>query len=168
VKTQQLSRILLEGMIAGAIGYLTVVLVIGTMDLAGGRSLLHTPSLLGQILIGGFGDPTPGIVAAGPVLAFNGAHLLTFLVIGTVVAWLVLEVELHPVIWYGAFFAVLCIVLLSFLVLSLVEEPHSGMLRSSDLIVANALAAVAMGFYLHKAHPGLGKIIEEHGDPESG
>lgn len=167
MKTQQLSRILLEGMIAGAIGYLTVVLVIGAMDVASGRLLLHTPSLLGQILIGGFGNPTPGIVAAGPVIAFNGVHLLTFLVIGTVVTWLVFEVELHPVIWYGAFFTLLCIVLLSFLVLSLIEGPHSDMLRGSDLMVANAIAAVAMGFYLHKAHPGLGEIIREHGDPES-
>jgi hypothetical protein len=155
-------------MIAGSIGYLTVVFIVSVMDVIGGQPLFSTPSMLGQILIGGFGDPTPGVVAAGPVLAFNGVHLLTFLLIGTVVAWLVFEVELHPVLWYGAFFALLCAGLLSFLVLSLVGEPHSGHLRSSELIVANALAAVAMGFYLHKAHPGLAARIREHGDPEQG
>ena len=159
-------EVMLEGMTAGLIGYAAVVILVAVLDLVGGRALFQTPSLLGQILIGGFGDPTPGVVQAGPVMAYNGVHLLVFLAVGMAAAWIVHEVELHPIIWYGAFFAVMTIVLVSFMALSFVGEASAGLLDRWPLIGANALAAVAIGVYLQRAHPGLGKAIRAHADPE--
>lgn len=160
------SHVMLEGLIAGVIGYAAVAVCIAILDLIGGRALFETPSLLGQILIGGFGEPTPGEVAAAPVFAFNGLHLLVFLAIGIAAAWLVHEMELHPVIWYGVFFAVLSAVLVSFIVLSFVSEAHQGLLSQGALHGANAVAAVAIGWYLHRSHPRLGEKIRTFDQPE--
>ncbi|MDH3735023.1 MAG: hypothetical protein OEU54_15955 [Gemmatimonadota bacterium] len=160
------SRVMLEGLIAGMIGYAAVAVCIAVLDLIGGRGLFETPSLLGQILIGGFGEPTPGEVAAGPVFAFNGLHLMVFLAIGIAAAWIVHEIELHPVIWYGVFFAVLSAVLISFIALSFVSDAYEGLLSRGALHGANALAAVAIGWYLHRAHPKLGEKIRTFDQPE--
>ncbi|MDX1396244.1 MAG: hypothetical protein R3195_17825 [Gemmatimonadota bacterium] len=158
--------VMVEGLTAGLIGYGAVVVFIAVLDLINGRALFQTPSLLGQILIGGFGDPTPGVVVAGPVMAYNGFHLLVFLAVGMAAAWIVHEVELHPIIWYGAFFAVMTIVLVSFMVLSFVGQANAHLLDRWPLIGANALAAVAIGLYMHRAHPALGSTVREHADPE--
>ncbi len=166
VASVERSRFLFEGLIAGVIGYVGVVVCVGILDVVGGRALFQTPSLLGQILIGGFGDPTPGSVSAGPVFAFNGLHLLMFLAVGAAVTWLVFQVELQPVLWYGAFFAVMAAVLSSFAILSLVGEPNADLLPRSEFLLANGVAAAAIGFYLHRAHPRLLAKIQEHGDPE--
>lgn len=160
------TRVLVEGLIAGAVGYVAVVLAVAALDVIGGRGLFQTPSLLGQILIGGFGEPAADAVAPGPVFAYNGLHLLVFLAIGMGVAWLVYEVELHPVLWYAAFFAMMSAVLVTFMALALVAEPYAELLPRGELIAANAVAAAAIGVYLHRAHPGLAKKILEHGDPE--
>lgn len=160
------SRLAFEGLMAGLIGYAAVVVLIAIFDVSSGRALFETPSLLGQVLIGGFGEPTPGAASPGPVLAYNGLHLLAFLAVGMGVTWLVFEVELHPVLWYGAFFAVMSIVLLSFLILSFVSEPHAELLPRLELLTANGAAAIAIGVYLHKAHPRLAAEVSEHGDPE--
>lgn len=160
------ARVLYDGLIAGLLGYAVVVVVVGALDVAGGRSFFHTPSLLGQIVVGGFGPPTPGVVAAGPVLAFNGLHLLVFLVLGLIVSFVAFEVELHPVFWYAGFFALLALLMVSFFVLAVVSMPLGDEPDPVTLVVANALAAFAMGAWLARAHPRLLQTIREHGDPE--
>lgn len=160
------ARVMQEGLIAGFIGYLTVVLFIGLVNLFTGRSFFFTASLLGQSLIGGFGEPTPGVIVPGAVFALNGLHLLAFLTVGAAVAFVVVEVELHPTFWYVAFFALLGLIFLSFFALAALAEPLAEDLPRTPLILANALAALAMGGYLHRAHPKLWSEIERHGDPE--
>lgn len=160
------ARALLDGLAAGLLGYLVVVLAVGVMDFAGGRSIFHTPSLLGQAVLGGFGPPTPGVVAAGPVLAFNGLHLLVFLILGLVVSFVVFEVELHPVLWYAGFFALLVLLMVSYFVLAVVSVPLGDEPDAATLVVANTLAAFGMGTYLSRTHPRLLQRAREHGDPE--
>lgn len=159
------SNVLWEGLVAGLLGYVTVVLVVGLLDALAGFSFFHTPSVLGRALFGGFGDPAGG-VAAGPVFAYNGVHLLVFLFIGMLASWIVWEVELHPVFWYVAFFAVMTLVLVTFLVLALVTEPLSGRLSRGTIVTGNAIAAVVVGTYLAMAHPRLRERIERGADPE--
>lgn len=161
------ARVLYDGLISGLLGYIVVAFVVGLLDVAGGRSFFHTPSLLGQIVVGGFGPPTPGAVAAGPVLAFNGLHLLVFLILGLVVSFVVFEVELHPVFWYAGFFALLVLLMVSFFVLAVVSVPLGEDPDAVTLVVANALAAFAIAAWLARAHPRLLETIRERGDPES-
>jgi len=160
------ARVLYEGLIAGLLGYLVVALAVAVMDLAGGRSFVHTPSLLGQSVVGGFGPPTPGTVAPGPVLAYNGLHLLIFLVLGLAVSFVVFEVELHPVLWYAGFFALLVLLMVTYFVVAVLSAPLEDGPYATTLVVANTLAAFGMGAYLAHAHPRLLEDVREHGDPE--
>ncbi len=162
------SRLLVEGLIAGWLGYVVVAVCVGVLDIVGGRSFFHTPSVLGQAVVGGFGPPAPGRIQAGAVFAFNGIHLLVFLLVGLVVTFVVFEVELHPVLWYAGFFALLALLLLSFFVLAVIAAPLRAELDAATLIVANTLAALSMGWYLATAHPRLLQRVREHGDPEAG
>lgn len=155
-----------DGLFAGVIGFLVMAASMAGLDVLSGRAPGHTPSLLGQVVIGGFGTPTPGQIAAGPLLAYNGVSVLAFVIIGIAVSLIVAEMELHPVLWYGGFFALLTAALASFLVLALVSEPWKADLSRTAIALSNGLAAVAIGGYLHRAHPGLAARVKAMGDPE--
>lgn len=160
------SRVLTEGLFAGLIGYAVVALFLGVVDLLTGRSFFWTAAFLGQTLLGGFGEPGGDAVTAGAVFAYNGVHLLVFLVVGLAVAWLVYEVEIHPAFWYVAFFVFLGAFFLSLVVLMAVGDPGTGALPWWRIAGANVAAALCMGVYLHRLHPRLRERIELHGDPE--
>jgi hypothetical protein len=92
-ETQQ--RVFYEGLVAGLIGYVTVALVLGIVDLVTGRSVFYTVATLGQAVFGGAGGGE-GTVTPAAVFTYNGVHVLAFVVFGIFVAWLVVETELHP------------------------------------------------------------------------
>jgi len=85
------ARVATEGLVAGLLGYLTVSLTMGAIDLLSGRSVFRTAALLGKPLVGG----VPGTDAITPdaILAYNGVHLLVFLALGFVAAFVVYELE---------------------------------------------------------------------------
>ncbi|UCG74934.1 MAG: hypothetical protein JSV95_09265 [Gemmatimonadota bacterium] len=161
------SRVFFEGLVAGLIGYVTVAVVLGIVDLATGRSLFYTVATLGQAVFGGF-DPAAGEVAVTPghVFAYNGLHVLVFVGFGILVAWLVVETELHPVIWYVAFMLLLGAFFLATLFAAGAGVALEGALPWWSVLLANVAAALAMGTYLHRAHPRLLRTLREHGDPE--
>ena len=96
-------RLIADGVITGMIGYGVVASFFVVVNLVTGRSPFHTANLLGAVLFGG-ADAAAATIEPGLVIAFNGVHLAAFLVIGFFAAWLVYETELHPVVWYVAFF----------------------------------------------------------------
>ena len=150
------SSIWLDGLLAGALGYAAVVIVISIVDLALGHSLFHTPATFGRGLISSESEQ----VSAAPVLAYNGLHLLVFLAVGLLVSWLAYEVEMHPMIWYVAFFACISLFFLSVLFITAVTQPMSDVLPWWGILGANVVAAVVMGTYLAKRHPRLWSRIE--------
>lgn len=159
-------RVVWEGFVAGLIGYAAVALLFGVVNVVQGRSFFHTAALLGSALVGG-GEAGVSVTAA-PVLAYNGLHLLIFLVLGLVAAWLVLETERHPEIWYLVFFVFLAGFMLNLTLFLLYTAPLPEGLPWGTMVLANLLAAVAMGLYLRGAHPRLWAEVREHGDPEEG
>ena len=78
----------------------------------------------------------------------------------------VFEVELHPVLWYAGFFALLVLLMGSFFTLLVVSAPLRQGLDAMTLVIANALAAFAIGAWLAAAHPRLLDAARAHGDPE--
>jgi len=150
------------------IGFAVVVVSVALMDVLDGRALFYTPSLLGQSVVGGFGEPTPGQILPGAVLAYNGITLLACLAVGMALSWLVWAVEVRPVFWYVAFFAALVLGLLSFLFVALVAEPLAQYVSRDVLVVATAFGAFAMALYMRWTHPRLLERIREAGDPEYG
>ncbi len=160
-------RVLTEGLIAGFIGYATVVLVYGFANLIAGRSFFHTAAVLGRAVIGG--TPSPDLSAPGPILAYNGIHLIAFILIGFGAAWLIGQAERHPAIWYVIFYAFLAAFFLSIVVIRIVAAPMIDQLPWGWPVVwVNLAAAVTMGGYLWLAHPRLWREVTEHGDPEMG
>jgi len=155
------ARILSEGLFTGLIGCLTVVLFYGVLNLIEGHSFFATAERLGAGLVASGGG------AAGAVLAFNGLHVVVFLVIGVVAAWLVMQTERHPsffvlalFIGVAGLFAVLA-VFLSFAASTGIEIPIG------TVLAANLAAGALMGAYLLKAHPKLWSEIRDHLDPET-
>lgn len=144
-----------EGTIAGSIGYAVVVVFYGLLNVAAGRSVFHSAAALGHALLGTL--PASGAVepAAAPVLVYNGLHLVVFLGLGMALAWLALELERHPKIWY----LVLGVGMLLFF--HLVAGLWALTYRISEAVplwsvpVASALAGLAMGGYLWAVHPRL-------------
>ena len=160
------ARVLMEGLVTGFVGYLVIVLFYGIFNLLSGRSFFYTAAALGEDLVApDAAGPTAG--AAGAVLAFNGLHVLAFLLIGLVAAWLVMQTERHPGFFVIALFAGLAglfMTLAAFLSVSAMTE-HQIPLWS--VVVANLLAGLGMGAYLIRTHPRLWSELRDHVDPET-
>lgn len=156
------TRVLSEGLITGLIGALTIVLFYGLLNLVEGRSFFYTASRLGAGLVSeGAG------AGAGAVLAFNGLHVLVFLVIGLVAAWLVMQTERHP-----SFFVIVLFVgvagILGVVAAFLSFAASTGVsLPIGTVIAANLVAGLCMGAYLLRAHPKLWSEIRDHMDPDA-
>ncbi|HSE02805.1 MAG TPA: hypothetical protein VLK35_01530 [Methylomirabilota bacterium] len=69
----------------GLTGYLAVAVFFIVVDPLLGRGLFYTPALLGSALFYGLSDPAALTIQPGPVIAYNGAHLVVFLVLGLIV-----------------------------------------------------------------------------------
>lgn len=91
---------LVEGLVAGLLGYIAVGVAFGIMNVLSGLSPFHTAFLLGEAM--GAGAPGPN-QEAGIILAANGLHLVLSLVVGTIAALLVAEVERFHSTWPGIF-----------------------------------------------------------------
>jgi hypothetical protein len=139
-----------RGLLAGALGYAVVVVAFGGLNLQTGRNLFLTPALLGQELLGR--SPT---LAVDPetVLLYNGLHLVVFLALGLIGAWLLHESELHPMIWYPAlvlavvgFFHVVGFVLV-------LASPLDAWIPAWAVVGTSALAGAAMVGVLLAARP---------------
>jgi hypothetical protein len=154
------SSVWVDGLFTGVLGYVAVVIFVGLVDLALGRSLFYTPAAFGDGLISTDADR---FVSAAPVLAYNGLHLLVFLVVGVLVSWLAYEVELHPAVWYVAFFACVSIFFLSVFFITAFGDPLGEVLPWWAIFGANIVAAGVMGTYLVKRHPQLWRKIESSG-----
>lgn len=155
-------RTLSEGLVAGLLGGLAVILFYGVLNLLGGRSFFATAAQLGADLV------APGTPAVGAVLAFNGLHVVAFLLVGLVAAWIVRETERHPGSFVLAVFigiAGLFAVMAAFLSFTARAEVR---LPIGTVFVANLLAGVAMGNYLLRAHPGWWRQVRDGLDPEAG
>ncbi len=157
------ARVLSEGLIAGFAGYLVIVLFYGVFNLATGESFFSTAALLG----GGLVSSTRAAGEAGAVLAFNGLHLIAFLMIGLVAAWLAMQTERNPGFFVLALFIGLAGLFLSVAAFLSTSAARGTGLPIGSVLAANGLAGGAMGAYLLRAHPRLWAELRDHLDPES-
>lgn len=161
------TRLIQDSLIAGFVGYLTVVLFFVLWNLALGRSPLYTAALLGEGIFAGLRDPSAVALDPGLILAFNALHLAAFLVFGFFAAWLVYETELHPEFWYLAFFLFLAATVLSYAVV-LALTVLVGNLLSPFLVVGSSLVgALAMAGYLVMSHRPLAAAIQRSDEAQA-
>ena len=153
-------NVLSQGTIAGCLGYLASILYFAVLNLIQGRSPLFTVTSIGRAL---FGDPAGPEV--GAVIAYNGLHLLLFILVGIVAAWVLHELELHPAAWYAALMALI----VAFVFASTVFAALVAPLAAASLfviLIGNLLAAVTIAIYLARTEPGLARRIELQDDPQ--
>ncbi|MDP3937024.1 MAG: hypothetical protein Q8R92_02680 [Deltaproteobacteria bacterium] len=158
-RTEQL---ITEGLISGAIGYAAVVLFFLILNLFAGRSPFFTAALLGQAFFYGLNDPADVVVWAGPVIAYNGLHLIIFLALGVLAAWLAALAERGPEFWYISILVFLFIIFHVYGALLLLTEPFRSVFPVWQSFAAGTLASVGMGSFLVWARPELRRELQEY------
>jgi hypothetical protein len=148
------SRVIREGMVAGAIGASAVALWFLAVDLIAGR-LFYTPAALGSAIFLQAESPETISMSAGIIAGFTVVHVLGFIAIGIIAAALVLRAEVEPSVLLGA--ALLFVTMEAFVigVIAILAAWLLDTLGWWTIAVANLIAAVAMGVYLWRAHPAL-------------
>ena len=144
-----------EGLIAGLVGAATIAVWFLILDSLGGRPL-YTPTVLGTALFRRGAMPLSEVLPdLEMVLMFTWVHCLVFVAIGGIVAWLLALAERHPSFGFGilmlfVFFECGFVVAAMFF-----AEPILHALAWPAVLVANMLAAAAMGGYFWVRHPNL-------------
>ena len=151
------TRVYQDGIVAGILAAVAVAVWFLVVDALHGRPL-YTPTVLGTVLFGrgaalGSLDTLP--VSVDMVLMFTWVHGLAFAAIGGVASRLLGMAEQDPNIGFG--------VLLLFVVFEfgftvtamLFAAPVLKALTWPAVLVANLLAAAAMGGYFWLRHPTL-------------
>lgn len=157
-----------QGLVAGLVGYAVTVVLGFFADLAAGGPPFYTPALLGSAFFYGLREPGGMEVSPGPVLAYNGFHLVLFLALGTFASWLAHVAERGQAMWYVAVSLFLFVFLhVQGLMLFATEKVRSELSAVGMWVVA-VLAVVAMGGYLVWAHPKLRRQLARGDDEETG
>lgn len=151
--------VLATGAIAGLIGSAVVALLFAILNLIRGAPVLSTAAALGSAL---FGIPAADIIPAA--IAYNGVHVGAAVVAGIGASFLMMEAEMHPVAWYAVFFAYVIALLVGFVVVGMLAVDMAGAANWLEVMAANVLAAVAMGWYLWKTHPQLKQTLRRAPD----
>ena len=153
-----------EGLIAGMIGAVVVALWFLVVDVTS-REFWFTPAALGSAVFHGARGVGEVEVTALTVAGYTLLHFGAFLLVGLLAAALATQAERHGVILLAA---VLLFVTFETLFLGLTAIAASWLLAALNgwtILGANLIAAVAMGWYLWRAHPGLrtqlGRDVEE-------
>jgi len=153
--------LLADGLAAGIIGYATVIVVMGSIDLLSGRSLFYTPALFGATIFYGLDDPAALVVAPGPVFAYNMLHLVAFLLIGMVTAWAVALAERYPTVQYLVLVMLVFVAFHVYAGLLLFAQPLLGTAGWWKLGLGSLAAAVTMGGFLLRRHGLLRREMRE-------
>ncbi len=145
-----------EGLVAGLVGAATIAVWFLILDSLSGRPL-YTPTVLGTALFrrGGTTPLSEILPNLEMVLMFTWVHGLVFVAIGGIVARLLALAERQPGVGFGVlmlfvFFEFGFIVAAMFF-----AEPILHALAWPAVLVANILAAAAMGGYFWLRHPNL-------------
>ncbi len=155
------AQVFTQGLVAGLIAYAAVALFFLLVNVIAGRSPFYTAAALGEVLFYGLEDPTSIVIEPGPVLAYNGVHLIVSLIAGTIGAWLFFETERHHWLWYFVFFVFIAGFVYSLVFVGVVSAETSEIVPWWSVAVATVIWVVALGSYLWYQHRGLIRELME-------
>ena len=144
-----------EGLVAGLMGYVTVVILFGFINLASGEALFHTAALLGSALFFGTRAAVDVVAGPAPIIAYNGVHILASLIVGLGAAWLIFQTEKNRPLWFIVFFIFLAGFILSLAVMGILAAEVVHLIPWSLILVANVGAGFTAGGYLWWRHSRL-------------
>ena len=152
--------IISEGIDVGIIGGLTVAVWFLLLDTIAGHPL-QTPSLLGQVVL--FGDATPETrrLVFGGIVLYTAFHFLAFGLLGIGLAALVHLGIRDPISRYALLPVFLAFEVMFYGLLEILSERTQELFPFWAVVIANTLAAAAMGYFLWVRHPDLQRSIRE-------
>ena len=147
--------LLREGVIAGLIGATCIAVWFLGVDMVAGHAFF-TPATLGRALLRVFGPIPADESVVTLVLVYTVFHYLAFMVVG-IFAALVLDVAgREPSVLLGFVVLFAAFEVGFYALVGLVQHASAlGTLVWYQVMLGNLIAAVAMGIYLWRAHPGL-------------
>ena len=154
-RAEERAEIVWEGLIAGLIGYATVAILVGAIDIVQGRSFFFTASMLGEATFYGLTDPANVVVWPGAVFAYNGLHLIGFLFIGMSAAWLAYLAEKGAELWYLGLVLFLLVVAHAVGAVLFMTEGLRAVMPAWVVIAPTVVGLIAMWLYVLRVRPGL-------------
>ena len=91
----------------------------------------------------------------GPIIAYNGIHILVSLLIGLGAAWLIFQTEKNHPLWFIVFFVFLAGFVYSVAMVGMLVAEVVELLSWQEIVVANLAAGVTAGGYLWWRHSRL-------------
>ncbi len=156
------NEVFAQGLTAGLLGYATVAVFFAIVNLIAGRSAFHTAALLGSALFYGLRDPAQLLIGPGPVLSYNGLHLIIFLFLGTIAAWLAYLAEQGPELWYVGAVSFIFMAFHMYGFFLMLTQPVRAVLTPWLMLTAGAIGCVAMAVYLLWIHPRIRSEIRHY------
>lgn len=154
-ETSSVEQSLRTGLIAGSIGYAVAAVFFAVAGALEGRSSFDIATLLRGTLFVGTGSGQDAMVVTEPVVSYNGARLVTFLVAGVFIAWLASIAERAPQVWLVGFMLLLFVAAPVLGLPTVFEKQVQAELSPWVITAAMSLAAIAMAIFLRKACPAL-------------
>ncbi len=149
-----------EGTDVGIIGGLAVALWFLVLDTIAGRPL-HTPSLLGQVVLMGDSTPDTGNIVFGAILLYTAFHFVVFALLGMGLVALVHWGTENSVVRYALLPVFLAFEVLFYGLLEVLSERTGELFPFWAVVSANTLAAFSMGVYLWFRHPAFRRSIHD-------
>jgi len=150
----QRHQVVREGVISGLIGAAAVALWFLAIDVVQDRPFF-TPAALGSALFLGARGAEEVEVTGGIVVGYTILHVTAFLFVGLVAAALLRAAERHPPVLLGIVLLFVTFEVFFFGLIVIVASWLLDALAEWTVLVANFVAAVAMGAYLVRRHPTL-------------
>jgi hypothetical protein len=165
----ELTRILREGFVAGVIGASAVAIWFLLVDTVNGRPFF-TPAMLGSAVFWQTTDPALVMIEYSRIIGYTMIHVSAFVVVGVIAAAIAAEVEVAPPTLFLAVVAFCAFEVGFYILIAILARPLLGTLAWWNVAIGNAIAAVAMGYYLWREHPKIGDELRRHplGETEDG
>ena len=159
-------RVVREGLIAGLVGATVVAVWFLVIDLIQGR-VLFTPAALGSAIFLGARGAAEIQVTAAMVIGYTVLHVGAFLVTGFIASALISEAEKDPPMLLGLILLFVTFEVLFFGLIAIMASWLLDSIRWWTILVANLIAAAAMGLYLWREHPSLRTELRKPLEEES-
>jgi hypothetical protein len=147
-------RTIREGLVAGLLGAVAVMVWFLVMDLVGGRAF-YTPAALGSALFFGARGLAEIQITPETVLGYTGVHLAAFMGVGLIASAMTEGARREPPLLLAMvlFFVTLEVMFIG--LLAIVAAWLLDGIRWWMILVGNLIAAAVMGGYLLHEHPEL-------------
>jgi hypothetical protein len=157
--TKGVGRVFREGLLGGVIAYLSVAVVLGLVNALLGRSVFHTAAALGTLIVGGAVADDSVSIEAGPILAYNGVHLLGSIVVASFVALEMFETERHHSLWFFFFMVLIAALMYSVALFGVFGVEVGGVLSWLEVVTGTVAWVGSLTAYTAWQHRALARSL---------